>query len=106
GGRPVRLPRVEAAGQPKVAIQLEDGHAEHVVGAGMEQLDSIEARIGAPHPQTVTELEMARSHAADLDAIHLLAALVEGRQRELLEEPGADGAVETSPQDGPVTAVE
>src|SRR4030095_4754916 len=91
GGRPVRLPRVEATGQPEVAVQPEDGHPETVVGAGMEQLDPAEARIGAARPEAVAELEMTRGHAADLDAVHLLAALVEDGQRKLLEDPGADG---------------
>src|SRR4030095_11802179 len=80
--------------------------AEHVAGAGMQQLDPIEARIGATHPEALAELEMTRGHAAELDAVPPPAALVEDRQRELLEEPGADGDGEPQPEDGQAHPVE
>jgi hypothetical protein len=46
---------------------------------------------------------MARSHAADLDAIHLLAALVEDRQRELLKSPAPMAMASPSPRMGKLT---
>ena len=80
-------------------VDLEDGDAVQVVRPRVEQLDTVEARVSATHPEALARLEMTRRLAADLDAVHFVAALVEAGQHELLEEPGADGHGEPETQD-------
>src|SRR5207302_10922483 len=83
----------------ELAVQTEDGDPGQVVRPRVEQLDPVEARVSAADPEALARLEVTRLLAADLDAVHFVAALVEGGQRELLEEPGADGDGEPEAQD-------
>src|SRR3989449_9116679 len=74
--RPVGAPRVEAVDQAKLAVHLEDRDAVHIVRPRVEELHAEEAAVGAAHPQMEPRLQMPRRLAADLHAVHFLAALV------------------------------
>jgi hypothetical protein len=87
----VRPPSVEPTNQAELVVNLEDGDSVQVVRPRVEQLDTVEARGRATHPEALARLEVTRRLAPDLDAVDFVAALIEARQHELLEEPGSDG---------------
>src|SRR5213593_1758202 len=57
-GRPVRPPCVEPPGQPELPIQLQDRHPVEVVRRGAQELDPVEPRVRAPHPQPLARLQV------------------------------------------------
>src|SRR5439155_23634834 len=67
-----------------------------IFGSRMQELDPVEAAVGAAHPEAKPRLQMPGRLAADLHAVHLLATLVQPGQNERGEERSEEHTSELS----------